>query len=292
VSAGRVRTLLERHGLAPRRDLGQNSLVDPDLARALVREAEVAPGDRVIEVGAGLGILTGALAEVAERVVSLEVDAGLVPLLRAEAAWPERVELRHADVLDTDLAALATALGAPERPVRVVANLPYSVGSVVLRRLLDLRELLAGWAVMVQKEVAERIVAPPGASDYGSLSVLHALTTRVRRTRDLAPRCFHPPPRVTSAFLRIVPRTDGPLGAGELREVERVVRAAFGRRRKTLVNAVRGGGLVPAPDPETIRAVLAELGHDARVRAERLTPDEHLALARRLGAAAPGAAEG
>jgi 16S rRNA (adenine1518-N6/adenine1519-N6)-dimethyltransferase len=282
VSATQVRALLERHGLAPSRDLGQNFLVDPDLARALVREAGVEAGDRVIEVGAGLGILTRALAEVAERVVSLEIDSGLVRLLEAEALLPANVSLRHADALTTDFAALAAELGGPERPVRLVANLPYSVGSVVLRRVLDVRDALAGWAVMLQKEVAERIVAEPGSRDYGSLSVLHALTTRVQRTRDLAPRCFYPPPGVTSAFLRIEPRGDGPLREGELAEVERVVRAAFGQRRKTLVNALRGGGLVPALDPDAIRAALAERGHDPRVRAERLSPDEHLALARLL----------
>jgi len=290
VSVGQVRTLLERHGLAPRRDLGQNFLVDPELARALVREAGVEPGDAVIEVGTGLGILSRALVEVAERVVSLEVDSGLVRLLEAEALLPERVSLRHADALEADLAALVAELGGPARPVRLVANLPYSVGSRILRRVLDLRHDLVGWSVMVQKEVADRIVAGPGSPDYGSLAVLHALVAQVRRTRDLAPRCFHPPPGVTSAFLRLAPRPDSPVAPGELAAVERVVRAAFGRRRKTLVNSVRGAGLVPAPEPATLRAALLELGQDVRVRAERLSPDEHLALARRLlGASAEAA---
>jgi 16S rRNA (adenine1518-N6/adenine1519-N6)-dimethyltransferase len=168
-----------------------------------------------------------------------------------------------------------------------VANLPYSVGSRVLRRALDLRGRLAGWAVMVQTEVAERLVAAPGSPDYGSLAVLHALCCDVRRVRELAPRCFHPPPKVGSSFLRLSPRSGSPLRAGELAWLERVVRAGFGQRRKTLVNALRGGGLVPAPDPEAIRAILLELGHDPRVRAERLSPEQHLELARRL--APPGA---
>lgn len=282
MSASRVRELLERHGLAPSRELGQSFLVDPDLARALVREAGVEPGDRVIEVGAGLGILSCALGEACERVVSLEVDSGLVRLLEAEAFLPANVSLRHADVLDTDLAALVAELGGPARPVRLVANLPYSVGTVVLRRVLDVREALAGWAVMLQKEVAERITAEPGSPSYGSLAVLHAITCQVRRTRDLAPRCFHPPPGVTSSFLRITPRADALLVPGELAAVERIVRAAFGQRRKTLVNALRGGGLSPSPEPDAIRAALEALGHEPRVRAERLSPADHLALARRL----------
>lgn len=283
MSASEVRQLLERHGLAPNKERGQNFLVDPDLAASLVRAAGVTPEESVIEVGAGLGILTRALAGVARRVVSLEIDSGLVRLLEAEAALPDTVSLRHADVLATDLRALAGELPGP---LRLVANLPYSVGSVVLRRVLDLRDRLSGWAVMLQKEVAERVVAAPGEPGYGSLAVLHAQTTTVRRVRDLAPRCFYPPPQVVSSFLCLEPRADSPLAPGELRGFERVVRGAFGQRRKTLVNALRGAGLDPAPEPDAIRAVLAELGHDAKVRAERLSPDEHLALARGLGALA------
>jgi len=280
MGARAVRALLERHGLRAGRDRGQNFLVDPDLARSLVRRAGVAPGDAVIEVGTGLGILTRALAETARRVVTVEVDAGLVRLLRAEALLPDNVELVHADVLRMDLAAAASAL-ATEGPVRAVANLPYSVGARVLRRLLDLRGTLAGWAVMVQKEVGERLRAAPGTPDYGSLAVLHALLARVEPVRELAPGCFEPAPRVTSAFLRVTPRDDAPLGDAELVSFERFARAAFARRRKTLVNALHGG-LDPAPDAEAIRTALATLGHDPRVRAERLPPEALLSLFRAL----------
>jgi 16S rRNA (adenine1518-N6/adenine1519-N6)-dimethyltransferase len=279
VSAGAVRTLLERHGLRARRDLGQNFLVDPDLARALVRRSGVEPGDAVLEVGTGLGILTRALAETARRVVTVEVDAGLVRALEAEALLPGNVALRHADVLRLDLAGEVAAL---EPPVRVVANLPYSVGSRVLRRLLDLRGSLAGWAVMLQKEVAARIVAEPGTPDYGALTVLHALLARVQRVRDVAPRCFEPTPKVASTFLRVTPRPDPPLDDDELRDFERFARAAFAKRRKTLVNALRGGGLPTTPEPDAVRAALETLGRDPRVRAERLAPEELLALHRVL----------
>ena len=278
MGSSEVRDLLERHGLAARRDLGQNFLVDPELARKLVRHAGVEPEDAVLEIGTGLGILTRALAERARRVETLEVDAGVVRLLREEKLLPENVALVHADVRRVDLAERVAALGAP---VRVVANLPYSVGSLVLRDLLDLRDRLAGWAVMLQKEVGDRLVAEPGSGDYGSLTVLHALTVRVERKQDLAPRCFHPPPKVTSTFLRITPREDSPLLPGELERVERVVRAAFAKRRKTLANALRGG-LRPAPEPGAVAALLEEMGLDPRIRAERLTPDQHLELARRL----------
>jgi 16S rRNA (adenine1518-N6/adenine1519-N6)-dimethyltransferase len=281
MSGREVRALLERHGLAPRRALGQNFLVDTSLAERLAEEAGVAPGDSVIEVGAGLGVLTRALAARAARVVALEIDAGLVRALRAEAALPANVELRHADALEVDLAALARAAGGP---VRVVANLPYAVASPLLRALLGARGALADWSVMIQEEVADRLLAKPGTRDYGSFAVLHALAVRIERGRVLRPGCFHPAPRVLSRVLRIAPRGDAPLRVDargdELDRVERVVRAAFATRRKRLANALRTDpGLLAGRDVE---ALLRELGIEPGARAESLAPETFLALTRAL----------
>ncbi|HVP28603.1 MAG TPA: 16S rRNA (adenine(1518)-N(6)/adenine(1519)-N(6))-dimethyltransferase RsmA [Myxococcota bacterium] len=278
MSVAEVRAALERHGLAARRDLGQNFLVDPAIAQRLVTHAGVTPADVVIEIGPGLGLLTRALAARAARVVAIEVDAGLVRALRAEGALPGNVELRHADALAVDLAAMAEEA---EGPARVVANLPYAISSPLLRRLLDARHVLADWSVMVQREVAERVQATPGSRDYGSLAVLHHLCVRASRGIDLAPGCFFPVPRVSSRFFRLSPRGDTPVGRDELERVERVARAAFGQRRKTLVNALRGG-LVPSPTRARIEAALEGLGLDPRVRAEALAPETFLALARIL----------
>jgi 16S rRNA (adenine1518-N6/adenine1519-N6)-dimethyltransferase len=267
-----VRAFLERHDLAARRALGQNFLVDEGLAERLVELAGVEPGDAVIEIGTGLGILTRALARRAARVVTLDVDAGLVRALREEGLLPAGVELLHADALDVDLAALARSLGPR---VRVVANLPYSISAPVLRRLLDLRGLVLDWSVMLQREVAARLLAAPGSRDYGSLAVLHRLVADVSRRLELSPGCFYPAPRVRSTFARVVPRADG-LGEGELRAVERVVRAAFASRRKTIANSLRDAGLPEAVPP------LAACGIDPRARAESLPPEAFLALARHL----------
>lgn len=285
-----VRTLLARRGLAAHRDRGQNFLVDAAVAEAIADAAGLAPGDAVIEIGPGLGSLTRALAARAARVAAIEIDAGLVRALAEEGELPAHVELVHADALAVDLAALARRLGPG---VRVVANLPYSVSTPILRRLLDLRGLLAGWLVLVQREVALRVIARPGESDYGSLAVLHALCVRVDRVRDVPPHCFHPVPKVTSTLVRATPLEGGPLdkpgGADELIAVERIVRAAFGNRRKTLANALRAG-LDPAPSAETLHAVLARLAIAPRSRAEALAPDTLLALARALaGGGAPDA---
>jgi len=263
VSPAEIRALLERHGLRARRDLGQNFLADARLAAKLAAEARVAPGDFVLEIGCGLGVLTRALAERARRVVALEVDAGLVRAVRAEGALPAAAELRHADALGADLPA----------PRRVVANLPYAVSSPLLRRLLDLRDLLAGWAVMVQREVAQRLLAAPGTRDYGSLTVLHRLVARVERVLDVHPQCFWPVPEVTSTFLRLEPLAEAPDGE-ELAEVERIARAGFAHRRKTLVNSLRAEGR------GELEGRLAEAGIAPGARAEVVPPETWLRLAR------------
>ncbi len=294
-----ARAILERHGLAASRDRGQNFLTDPAQAARLVAFAGVQPDETVLEVGTGLGILTRALAEVAARVCTVEVDAGLVRALEAESLLPgpERVRLVHADALRVDWDELLA--DAPDAPVRVVANLPYRVATPLLRRFLDLPRL-AGVGVMVQREVADRMRARFGEPAYGSLSVLIAWTMQVEAAVDLHPRCFYPVPRVTSTFLRMTPRTDGVGNQGRatsetgerqrdasplepegvvLAAMERVLRAGFAHRRKTLVNALQTAG---GFDADAVRAALEALGVDARARAEALDPETWRKLAARL----------
>lgn len=273
-----VRAFLARHQLAAHRDRGQNFLVDDRLAAKLVGLAGVEPGDTVLEIGTGLGLLTHALAARAARVVSVEIDAGLVRALRSDRVLPPNVELVHADALALDL---GERVANAEGPVRAVANLPYAVASPLLRRLLDLRDVLADWSVMVQREVAERIAAPTGSRDYGSLAVIHAWTVTARRALDLHPRCFHPVPRVTSRFLRLTPRRgggEGALGPDELERLEAPLRAAFAHRRKTIRSALRTAG-AGSVDPGPL---LAELGIPERARPAELPPEAWLQLARRL----------
>ena len=280
MSERQVRELLARHGLAPHRDRGQNFLHDPKLAERLAREAGAGVGDRVIEVGTGLGILTRALAERSARVTSIEVDAGLVRLLRDEALLPASVELLHADAREVDLEALARRA---DGPVRVVANLPYAVATPLLRRLLDLAGHLASWSVLVQRELAERLMAPPGSRHCGSLSVLHALVARMQRGLALHPRCFYPVPAVRSTFVHMTPRPDAPRPA-VLQRIEQLVRAAFGQRRKTLANALRERlGLTLAQ----LAPPLEALGLSPQLRAEVVPAEAWRSLAARLAPTGP-----
>lgn len=271
--------MLARHGLHLSRELGQNFLVEDQQADRLARLAGVGAGDSVLEIGTGLGVLTRALASRAARVRSIEIDAGLVRALEAESLLPAHVELVHADALELDLREVVSDL-AP--PVRVVANLPYSVATPILRRLLDLRDVLADWSIMIQREVAERIAADAGSKNYGSLAVLHALTVDVEICAVLSPGCFFPPPKVDSSFLRIHPRANPAVEPGELERVERVARAAFNQRRKTISNALKGAGWVPRDERAAIDQALVAAGIDPGVRAEKLEPERFVALARVL----------
>jgi 16S rRNA (adenine1518-N6/adenine1519-N6)-dimethyltransferase len=274
VSASRTRAFLEQHGLAAHRDRGQNFLHDERVAERLVDVAGVAADEGVIEIGTGLGMLTGALAARARRVETIEIDAGLVRALTA-TGLPANVRLHHADALEVDLGALLEGLGPP---ARIVANLPYSVATPLLRRFLDLGPGVRGMAVMVQRELAARIRARPGSPDYGSLAILHSWAVTLGETLDLPASCFHPAPQVTSTFLCMTPQKGAP-AAAELTALEAVLRGGFAHRRKTLVNS-----LARAADIEASRtaAALREIGLAERVRAEQLDPGQWLTLARRL----------
>lgn len=280
-----IRDTLTRNGLRLSRDLGQNFLVEDAMAERLALLSGADASDAVIEVGTGLGVLTRALAARAEHVVTLEIDSGLVAALTREALLPDNARLIHIDALEADFGAIVAELR--ERPgverVRLIANLPYSVASPLLRKLLDLREELEDWSIMLQREMAERLVAEPGTRDYGSLTVLHRLVADVSRELDLNPGCFFPVPKVASSFVRVFPRADSPLEPGELPQVERVVRAVFNQRRKTILNGLRGSSLPQSGDREALVAALDAVGIDPKRRAETVPPETLLALARRLG---------
>lgn len=280
MSVSAVREFLARHGLTPNRDLGQNFLVDEQLVEKLVTSVGVGASDIVIEIGAGLGILTRALARRAQKVVTLEIDAGLVRALRAEDALPGNIELIHADALTFDFKALLARVSG-QGPVRIVANLPYSVSSPLLRRFLDLREMLVDWTVMLQSEVAVRLVAAPNSRDYGSLTVLHQICVTTERLLNVPPPCFYPAPKVHSTVLRMIPRAEVHLAAHELEVVERVVRAAFGQRRKMLPKAL-ASGLGASVSGEQILHALEAVGIERTLRAEAVSPEKFLALARVL----------
>jgi 16S rRNA (adenine1518-N6/adenine1519-N6)-dimethyltransferase len=260
--------LLRRHGLRPKKAWGQNFLGDEQLLSALAAQAGLRPGDSVVELGAGLGHFTRALAETGANVVAVERDRELVPILRAELP---RVEVAEADAKSFDLRAVASR--AAQRVV-VCGNLPYHLSSPILFHLLDQRDALRRAVLLLQREVAERIAAGPGGRDYGLLSVLMQRVADVSLGLTVPRHAFTPPPEVESTAL-ILDFLEKP--RAEVRDEARflaLVKAAFAQRRKTLWNALKSlpGG----------REALGKVGVDPQRRGETLSVEEFAAVERAL----------
>jgi 16S rRNA (adenine1518-N6/adenine1519-N6)-dimethyltransferase len=259
---GEIRRLLDHYGLRPRKRLGQHFLADPNVVERIVRTAAVGSQDQVVEIGAGTGTLTKALAATGARVVAYEIDEGLRPLLES-VLEDTGVDLRFADAARVDL---AEQLGAGEWVM--VANLPYGVGTTLLLDALQEVPAIERFVVMVQREVAERLAASPGSKIYGLASVVAALHAEVHYGFTVAPSVFVPPPEVESAVI-VVRRVEADSGA---REASRIAAAAFNQRRKMVRRSLQS----VFDDPV---AVLGAAGIDPTVRAEDLAPEDYLRLA-------------
>lgn len=226
-----VRELLDRHGLAPRRDLGQNFVADPNTVRRIAALARLTPEHRVVEIGAGLGSLTLALAETGAHVTAIEVDHGVVPALREVVADLDRVEVLEADAMSLDWDDVLHG----HTDWVLVANLPYNVATPLVCDVLDTVPAVTRLLVMVQREVAERFSAGPGSKQYGAVSVKIAHWGRARIVGDVPASVFVPRPNVESALVEIVRHApgDGP-DVADPDELFALVRTAFGQRRKML----------------------------------------------------------
>jgi 16S rRNA (adenine1518-N6/adenine1519-N6)-dimethyltransferase len=256
-----------------RHALGQHFLRDTGIARAVVDLVAPTAADLVVEIGPGQGALTGELARRAGRVIALEVDRELIDGLRRR--FPS-VEVLEADAREWDYGTLARPPGGR---VLVVGNLPYSVGKPILMALVSARTAIDEMALMLQREVAERVAAPPGSKVYGSLSVLTQLYTEPRLSIRVPPDAFKPPPKVDSAVLHLRVLTGPRVALADEQRFHAVVRAAFGQRRKMLGNSLAAGlgvSLVAA------RAAATRAGVDPSRRAETLSINDFAALARHL----------
>jgi 16S rRNA (adenine1518-N6/adenine1519-N6)-dimethyltransferase len=271
-----VRSLLAAHDLRPSRALGQNFLADPNTARRIVRLAGVGAGDRVLEVGPGIGSLTVALAEAVSPdgvVLALELDRHLLPVLAEVVHGLTPVRIAQGDALTVDYDAL---LG-DARPWSMVSNLPYNVATPLMARLLDEVPQLETLSVMVQKEVAERLAAPPGTRACGGISVKVAYHAAAATLGVVPPTVFVPRPKVDSAVVRFERRPAPPVDVPSAEGLFALARAGFAQRRKTLRQALRP--LLGA----RVEAVLEAAGIAAMRRAETLTLEEWAALARAAG---------
>lgn len=231
-----IASLLEANGLSPRRAFGQNFVVDPNIVRKIARLSGVGPGDHVVEIGAGLGSLTLALAETGAHVLAVEIDNGVVEVLREVVANCDNVEVLHADAGELDWNSLAKQ----SQSWHVVANLPYNVATPLVADILDDVPSVRHMLVMVQREVADRFVAQPRTSAYGAVSVKVAYWSNARIVADVPATVFLPKPNVSSALVEFTRRDTPAVEGVEPKELFALVRAGFAQRRKMLRRSLAG----------------------------------------------------
>ncbi|MFZ5817528.1 MAG: 16S rRNA (adenine(1518)-N(6)/adenine(1519)-N(6))-dimethyltransferase RsmA [Bacillota bacterium] len=273
---GTLKRIMAEHGIRPQHRLGQNFLIDSRTLDAIVAGAELGPEDLVLEIGPGLGTLTQRLAAAAGRVVCIELDRNLVEILkRTVQAEHPHVEVIHGDAGQVDLHKLLTERLPAGRRAKVAANLPYYITTPLIMRLLEEELPLDQVVVMVQKEVADRMISPPNSKEYGALSVAVQYYTEPRIITRVSRGAFLPPPDVDSAVVGMRVRTTPPVDAPRS-GFFRVVKAAFGQRRKTLGNALTGLGI----DKSRVQEALQRAGIDANRRGETLSLEEFASLAR------------
>lgn len=272
-----VKRLLRERGLRPNRRWGQNFLIDGNLLARVADAAELSPSEGVLEIGPGLGALTRELARRARKVLAVEIDPGLYSILTEETlVGVENVHVLLADFLALDLAAVVPEeLGPGRHPV--VANIPYSITSPVVVRLLEQRALFDRVVLMVQKEVADRLTAAPNTRDYGSLTLFVHLFADARPVHFVSRRAFLPAPDVDSEIVRLDIREGPRYPDVDPDRYLAVVHAAFQQRRKTLMNSLTGPAL--GWSKEEAAARLAAAGIDPSRRGETLAPEEFAALA-------------
>ena len=262
--------ILKAFGLRMSKKLGQNFLIDARIVQGIVEAAEIEPGDRVLEIGPGIGTLTQGLAEAGADVTAVELGKKLPAVLKETLKAYDNVRIVPGDILKVNIPEI---MG--DAPFKVAANLPYYITTPILMTLLERRLPITHMVTMVQREVAERMTAKPGSRIYGALSVAVQYYTEPQIVLDVPPRSFIPAPEVMSVVVSCRVRKEPAVAVQDEKLFFRVVKAAFGQRRKTLMNALKGGGF----PKEAVRDALEQSGIDPTRRGETLTLEEFGRLA-------------
>ena len=270
-----IRHLCDEFGFSFKKGFGQNFLTDADV---LLSIAEAAGSEGVLEIGPGFGTLTAVLGNRTKKVVSIEIDRTLEPVLKTTLAGFDNIKIHFADVMKTDLKELINE-EFPGMSLSVAANLPYYVTSPILMKLLEEKLPFENIVVMVQKEVAERIVAKPGTKDYGALTLAVSYYAEAEIITTVPAESFVPAPKVDSAVVSMKLLKEPPIDAPE-KDYFRLVKASFAQRRKTMLNALSNAGFYGSKDD--IKAVLEGLGYDSNLRGETLSMEEFSEIAKRF----------
>ena len=272
--------VLQKYNFVFQKKFGQNFLIDTLVLDKIIRAAQISEDDCVLEIGPGIGTMTQYLACAARRVIAVEIDRALIPILEDTLDGYDNVRLVNEDVLKVDIAKLAEEENGG-RPVKVVANLPYYITTPIIMGLFEKHVPVKSITVMVQKEVADRMQTGPGSKDYGALSLAVQYYARPYIVANVPPNCFMPRPKVGSAVIRLDLYEEPPVQVKDEKLMFRIIRASFNQRRKTLANGLKNS---PELDftKEEIEEALLSLGKEPGIRGEALTLAEFAALADRL----------
>jgi 16S rRNA (adenine1518-N6/adenine1519-N6)-dimethyltransferase len=271
-----IRKELAEYGLIPKKRWGQHFLIDRNILNKVIRTAQVEKEDVVLEVGPGLGEMTIALARQAKRVIAIEIDPRLVEILKKKMAVYPNVEVVQKDVLKMGFNHFLLQEG---QQIKVVANLPYQISTPLLFRFIESREVFSTLTLMLQKEVAERMVALPGEKEYGPLSIFTQLVSELSICFFIKPSAFFPPPKVESAVIHMGWKEKSMIELGDEEWFKRVVRGCFSYRRKTLTNALKHSDI---PLPWNTEERMEKIGIDPRRRPGTLKIQEFINLAEAL----------
>jgi 16S rRNA (adenine1518-N6/adenine1519-N6)-dimethyltransferase len=273
-----LKETLRQYGNRPKKSLGQVFLIERSIQEKILELARLGAEDTIVEIGPGTGALTRDILPQVERLIALEIDPALVSFLHRSLEKWSNLHLLCADALRFDYERVSRVLGTP---LKVVGNLPYVISAPLLFTFLEQRRAFSLLVLMLQKEVAQRLTAPPGTKQYGTLSVLCRAHFDIRLERQVSRNCFSPVPKVDSAVLRFVPRQADLCPEGAESEFREVVKAAFSKRRKTLFNALRSS-LRKGVAGEDLRKLLEACGVDPSRRPETLSAEEYARLATHL----------
>ena len=272
--------VLQKHQFQFQKKYGQNFLIDSNVLQKIVDAAEIGKEDCVLEIGPGIGTMTQYLAEQAGKVIAVEIDKNLIPILNDTLSEYDNVTLLCGDILKTDIGELCDTYNEG-KPLKVVANLPYYITTPIIMGLFESGVPLSSITIMIQKEVADRMRVGPGTKDYGALSLAVQYYARPEIVAQVSPDCFIPKPGVGSAVIRLTRYDSPPVSVKDEKKMFSLIRAAFNQRRKTLVNALSNAGMEQITK-ERVQNVLEEMGLSPSIRGEALTLDRFAELSDRL----------
>lgn len=266
---GNTIAVLQKYQFHFQKKFGQNFLIDPSVLERIIKAAQIGREDCVLEIGPGIGTMTQYLAENAGKVIAVEIDKALIPILEETLAPYENVTVIQGDILKTDIGELAKKYN-DNKPLKVAANLPYYITTPIIMGLFEKKVPVESITVMVQKEVAERMQAKPGAKNYGALSLAVQYYAEPKIVANVPPNCFMPRPNVGSAVVKLERYTEPPVEVEDEEFMFALIRAAFNKRRKMLVNALAGEG-EGACSKESVAKALEEMGISEQIRGEKLS---------------------